>query len=227
MKRSAINQAMRDAEATFAAHGVVPPPWARWTPAEWAGSPERARFCAAHQMGWGLSDFGSGDFGRRGIVLLVCRNGIWRQPGSRRYAEKLIVMRDGQEAPYHYHRTKTEDIAVRAGGCLALDLVDVDDAGVPLEAPVRALVDGEVRIVPPRTPVVLRPGESLTLPPLQAHRFYGWPGTGTVLAGEISEVNDDLSDNYFLEPFGPMPIEEDEPADHPLWTELAGLAGQD
>lgn len=222
MQRSLINRLMREAEASFAAHGFVPPPWAAWSPDEWVRNPDRARFCAARQMGWGLTDFGSGDFFRRGILLLVCRNGVFRQPGERVYAEKIIVMREGQEAPYHYHRSKTEDILVRGGGCLALDLVTVDEAGQPIEAPVEALVDGAVRIVPPRMPVVLHPGESLTLPPLQAHRFYGWPGTGTVLVGEISEVNDDLTDNYFLEPFAPMVIEEDEPAYRPLWTELPG-----
>ncbi len=220
MKRSMVNALMRDAEATFAEHRFAPPPWAAWSPARWAAEPERAAFCATHQMGWGLTDFGSGDFLHRGIILLTTRNGIWRRPGERVYAEKVIVMRDGQEAPYHYHRTKTEDILVRGRGCLALDLVNVDPEGRPLEAPVTALVDGEARLVPAREPVVLQPGESLTLPPLQAHRFYGWPGTGTVLVGEISEVNDDLADNYFLEPFAPMAIEEDEPAYHPLWTEL-------
>ena len=220
MQRSAINAVLREAEATFAAHGFVPPAFATWTPAEWAANPARATFCAAHQMGWGLTDFGSGDFARRGIVLLTCRNGIYRQPGERVYAEKVIVMREGQEAPYHYHRTKTEDILVRGGGCLALDLVMVEEDGRPIEAPLAVLVDGETRTVAAREPVVLHPGESLTLPPLMAHRFYGWPGTGTVLAGEISEVNDDRTDNYFLEPFDPMPIEEDEPAYRPLWSEL-------
>jgi D-lyxose ketol-isomerase len=221
MKRSEINRQMRDAEATFARHGVVPPPWALWSPAEWAQNPERARFCVEHQMGWIITDFGSGDFARRGLILLVTRNGIFGRPAERVYAEKYIVMLDGQEAPYHYHRTKTEDIVARGGGDLGLDLVNVDAAGRPIEAPVRILVDGDIRTVPARAPVRLKAGESLTLPPLQAHRFYGWPGTGTTLVAEISEVNDDLTDNYFLEPFGPMPIEEDEPAYHPLWADLA------
>lgn len=171
-------------------------------------------------MGWGCTDFGSGNFGRRGILLLTVRNGVWQRPGSRVYAEKVIVMEDGQEAPYHFHRTKTEDILVRGGGCLGLDLVNVTPDGVPIEAPVTVMVDGERRTLAARSPVMLCPGESLTLPPFQAHRFYGWPGTGPVLAGEVSEVNDDLTDNYFLEPLEPMVIEEDEPPYRPLWTEL-------
>ncbi len=111
-------------------------------------------------------------------------------------------------------------VVVRGGGSLALDLVNVDAAGTPIEAPVDILVDGDRRIIPARAPLILKPGESLTLPPLQAHRFYGWPGTGTVLVGEVSEVNDDVTDNYFLEPFAAMAIVEDEPAYHPLWSDL-------
>ena len=220
MKRSTVNAAMRHATATFARFATVPPPWATRSPAEWTAHPEQARFCAEHGMGWIISDFGSGDFARRGIILLVTRNGILGRPGERVYAEKLIVMRDGQEAPFHYHRTKIEDMVVRGGGALGIDLVDVDRAGQPIKAPVRVLVDGAARTVAARAPVVLQPGESLTLPPLQAHRFYAVPGSGDVLAGEISEINDDLTDNYFLEPFSAAPMEEDEPPFYPLWRDL-------
>ncbi len=220
MKRSTVNAAMRHATATFARFATVPPPWATRSPAEWTAHPEQARFCAEHGMGWMISDFGSGDFARRGIILLVTRNGILGRPGERVYAEKLIVMRDGQEAPFHYHRTKIEDMVVRGGGALGIDLVDVDRAGQPIEALVRVLVDGATRTVAARAPVVLQSGESLTLPPLQAHRFYAVPGSGDVLAGEISETNDDLADNYFLEPFSAAPMEEDEPPFYPLWRDL-------
>ena len=56
------------------------------------------------------------------------------------------------------------------------------------------------------------------------HRFYGEAGTGTVLAGEVSQVNDDLTDNYFIDPVGRFAqIEEDEPPLHPLWSELPVL----
>ena len=38
------------------------------------------------------------------------------------------------------------------------------------------------------------------------------PGTGPVLLGEVSQVNDDNTDNRFYEPVGRFPaIEEDEP----------------
>lgn len=220
MKRSFVNARMRDAEATFVRFGAVPPPWAAWSPDDWRLNPDQARFLVERQMGWAITDFGGGDFSRRGLILLVTRNGVLGRAGERVYAEKLLVMTGGQEAPYHYHRTKTEDMVARGGGAIAIDLVNVDASGRPVEAPVAVTVDGLTRTVPARSPVVLRPGESLTLPPLMAHRFYAAPGSGTVLVGEISEVNDDLTDNHFFEPFAATAIEEDEPAYYPLWSDL-------
>jgi D-lyxose ketol-isomerase len=42
-----------------------------------------------------------------------------------------------------------------------------------------------------------------------------------VMAGEVSQVNDDNNDNYFLETVGRFSqIEEDEEAIHPLWNEI-------
>jgi D-lyxose ketol-isomerase len=49
-----------------------------------------------------------------------------------------------------------------------------------------------------------------------------------VFVGEVSQVNDDFSDNYFLEDLGRFAgIEEDEPKLFPLWNELllGGLQG--
>jgi D-lyxose ketol-isomerase len=40
----------------------------------------------------------------------------------------------------------------------------------------------------------------------------------------VSQVNDDLTDNDFLEPLGRFAtIEEDEPALFPLWNELGAV----
>ena len=46
------------------------------------------------------------------------------------------------------------------------------------------------------------------------------PGMGDLVVGEVSKVNDDNTDNYFLEPTARFAdIEEDEPALHPLCNE--------
>ena len=224
MLRSEINRLMADAEALFAKHGYVPPPWASWSPAEWAAHPEQARFCAAHQMGWDITDFGGGEFARRGLILLCTRNGIQNVPGERPYAEKIMVVGDNQETPYHWHKIKTEDIINRGGAEFVIEIVGTDAQGAPTSGDVDVLIDGLVRRVPAREPIVLKTGESVTLFPGQAHRFYG--RGGTVLVGEVSQVNDDNNDNFFFEPVGRFArLEEDEAPRHPLWSELAGATG--
>jgi D-lyxose ketol-isomerase len=68
--------------------------------------------------------------------------------------------------------------------------------------------------------VRLEPGESLTLVPFIAHAF--WAEGGAALAGEVSLVNDDAADNYFLPPLEPFPpIEEDAPARYVTVTDHA------
>jgi hypothetical protein len=49
------------------------------------------------------------------------------------------------------------------------------------------------------------------------HRFYGEPGKGRVLVGEVSAVNDDNVDNRFKEELGRFPaLDENEPPVHLL-----------
>lgn len=221
MKRSQVNALLRDAEAMFAAAGLVLPPWARWSPADWAARPEAAAYCRRRQMGWDVTDFGSGDFARKGLVLICIRNGIVGRDEERSYAEKLLVLREGQEAPYHFHKYKMEDIIVRGGGNLVAQVMDTDENGAPLDLPVTLRIDSDSQRVAAGAPVVLSGGQSITLPPGQAHRLTAEAGRGTALLGEISRVNDDLTDNFFFEPIDRLaPVEEDEPALYPLWTEL-------
>lgn len=219
MKRSEINALLREAEGLFA--GLALPPWARWSPAEWAAHPEAARYCARRQMGWDVTDFGAGDFARRGLVLLCMRNGLVGHDDERSYAEKLLVVREGQEAPYHFHRFKMEDIIVRAGGNVVVQVFDTDENGAALDTPVDARVDAEIVRIGARAELVLRYGQSISLPPGVAHRLTAEPGHGTVVLGEVSRVNDDYTDNVFFDEVSRFPpVEEDAGVLYPLWSEL-------
>jgi D-lyxose ketol-isomerase len=221
MKRSQVNALLDEAKRLFAEAGLALPPWAHWSPAEWAAHPEAAAYCRRRQMGWDVTDFGSGDFFRKGLVLLCTRNGIVGHDEERTYAEKLLVVREGQEAPYHFHKFKMEDIIVRGGGNLVVQVFDTDHTGAPLELPVAARIDAEVVRVTPRAPILLRHGQSIMLPPGQAHRLTAEAGSGTTVLGEVSRCNDDLTDNFFFEPISRFPaVAEDEPARYPLWSEL-------
>lgn len=52
---------------------------------------------------------------------------------------------------------------------------------------------------------------SITLTPYLYHEFHVVEGSGSVLIGEVSQCNDDETDNRFYEKIGRFPeIEEDE-----------------
>jgi len=151
-------------------------------------------------LGWHVTDWGSGDYTKQGTVLLTLRNGSLdeRDQGSgQTYAEKLIYLRDGQGIPYHFHKRKTEDIINRSGGTLNLEVsVKADDSSLG-SGEVELLQAGVTRTVGSGEPLSLKPGESVQIPTLVYHRL--WAAENYVVVGEVSSVNDDATDNYFLE----------------------------
>ena len=112
-----------------------------------------------------------------------------------------------------------EDIICRAGGDLLVQVYNCTKTGRQLDdTPVAVNVDGRSFEVEAGSIVRLTPGESITLPPKMYHDF--WAEGGTALVGEVSKVNDDELDNFFLEPVGRFPvIEEDVPPLHLLCNE--------
>ena len=222
MKRSEINAAIARAIALLEENRWSLPPWAYWTAEQYAGAGATAKYLRDHQMGWDVTDFGKGDFAKLGITLFCVRNGVQSDAKGKPYAEKLIVMGDSQVCPTHRHKVKMEDIINRAGGLLALEFAQSDGEGRPTDAQVTVFVDGAERTLKPWEKLLIKPGESVTVERGVYHRFYGEPGHGAVLVGEVSQVNDDLTDNYFLEPVGRFAtIEEDEPPLRRLWNEAA------
>lgn len=215
MKRSRINTAIRSSEAVLAHHGWHLPDWARWTPEDHAREPDLAAYLRDRQLGWDVTDFGLGDFSRQGLTLFCVRNGRQGDASSLPYAEKLLFVAEGQVTPFHAHKVKLEDIIVRGGGNL---MVAFSPEGSFDSAPV--MVDGREVADPFSTPVRLRPGQSVTIPRGMQHSFWGEEGKGDVFVAEVSQSNDDLTDNYFREPIGRFAsIDEDEPAHRLLWNE--------
>jgi D-lyxose ketol-isomerase len=224
VKRSEINRLQEQAMALFAEFRFSLPLFARWSEAEWRARPAAAHYCTTHQMGWDVTDFGSGRFEDRGLVIFCVRNGLQAVAEEKPYAEKLLVVRERQETPFHAHRVKMEDIIVRGGGNLMMELHNMEQNGGLAATPVRLMVDGVEHQLEAGEPIGLAPGQSATITRYLWHRFYGEAGKGTVFVGEVSQVNDDLTDNYFLEMLGRFAkIEEDTPKLYPLWNELGAL----
>lgn len=218
MKRSRINQIMAEAEAMIARFGFVLPPFAWWSPDEFRAKAPGTRVAEA-RMGWDITDYGQGDFDRLGLFLFTLRNGRLsdlQRGGGMAYAEKLLISRRDQLSPMHTHVIKAEDIINRGGATLVIELCGSDDAGgYDGDRGGTVLCDGVARPYGPGEKLRLAPGESVTLMPGDWHAF--WGEGGDVLIGEVSTVNDDLTDNIFREPIGRFAeVEEDEAPRHLL-----------
>lgn len=209
MKRSEINQIISDAKVFLGEWKFLLPPWAYWSLSDWQQHKESTTEVMNNMLGWDITDFGSGDFNKRGLFLFTLRNGklnVDKKP----YAEKIMIVRENQETPMHYHWYKMEDIINRGGGNLVIELYNSTPDSQFADTDVNCKKDGVNVVVPPGGKVILTPGESITFEPGIYHRFYGEEGKGTVLVGEVSMVNDDATDNCFYEPVGRFPsVEED------------------
>jgi len=190
MKRSEINGVIGRATGFFEAQGWSLPPQPRWD----------------------VTDFGLGDFGACGLVLV----NLAEEP---EYCEKLMYAEKGQVTPSHTHRKKKEDIICRTG-VLVVQLWK-SDPGLDASAGIIGLkVNGCYTEIDSGDSVTLKAGERVTIAPGVWHEF--WPDTAQCIIGEVSTANDDLHDNFFSnEQVGRFSeIEEDEPALIKLLSDL-------
>ncbi|MDJ0686029.1 MAG: D-lyxose/D-mannose family sugar isomerase [Alphaproteobacteria bacterium] len=212
MKRSEINTIIREADAFIRSFGFKLPPFADWSPAEMQARRDQIDAIVDAGLGWDITDYGEGRFDACGLVLFTIRNGDaadLKRGGGMLYAEKIMISREDQLAPMHRHVVKAEDIINRGGGELVLELwASAEDGSMDPTADVIAMTDGVKRTVPAGGKLRLGPGESVTLLPGMWHAF--WGEGGDVLIGEVSTVNDDVTDNVFKDPIGRFPdVEED------------------
>lgn len=218
MLRSEINAIMADADGFIRSHGFRLPPFAYWTPDSWRERGEEVREIADRSLGWDITDYGTGDFARVGLFLFTLRNGspeALRSGQGKIYAEKLLISEADQIAPMHFHKIKTEDIINRGGADLAIEVYNSTPDEQLGNGPVKLSLDGVRRTCKPGEVLILKPGESVTLTPGVYHKF--WGERGRVLIGEVSSINDDATDNFFLDPIGRFPtIDEDVPPLHLL-----------
>ena len=76
MKRSEINAILADADDMMRRHGFVLPPFAYWTPEEFAANASNARHVIDARCEWDITDYGAGDFDKMGLFLFTLRNGL-------------------------------------------------------------------------------------------------------------------------------------------------------
>jgi len=238
MKRSKINAEIRHMEEMIQAHGFEIPPFCKWSAEDWKtkgaeyneirdnmlgwditdyglGKFDEVGFSLIirdNMLGWDITDYGLGKFDEVGFSLITIRNGNLKMDKyTKTYAEKLLLVKEGQMAPMHFHWKKMEDIINRGGGNVLITVYNSTEDGEFADTDVTVNCDGREFVVPAGTKVRLTPGESITIYPYMYHDFHVEEGSGDVLLGEVSMCNDDENDNRFYESIGRFPeIEEDE-----------------
>lgn len=215
MKRSEINIALRKLEAMANEYRFSLPPFCYFSPEEWQSKGHEYDEIRDNMLGWDITDYGLGNFDKVGFSLITIRNGNLEMQDKykKTYAEKLLYLKESQYSPNHFHWSKMEDIINRGGGNLIIRVYNsLPNEEIDHETDVFLHIDGMARIVPAGTQVKLEPGMSISIQPFLYHDFKVEPGTGPVLIGEVSQCNDDNTDNRFNPPVGRFPaIEEDEP----------------
>jgi len=210
MKRSELNKLIRDAIRFVEGRGIPLPPFAHWKLEDWQNFDPNAQEIVDNMLGWDITDFGSGDFYKVGLLIFTFRNGNFndRVKYPKMYAEKLLLVGKNQELPYHFHWSKMEDIINRGGGDLEMQVYNSRENGDFDDSDVHLTMDGVKVAVPAGGTIVLKPGQSVTLLPGQYHC---WKAVNEpVMLFEVSSTNDDNVDNRFHSAKGRFPsIEED------------------
>ena len=222
MKRSEINSAIKGALELFSEYKISLPPFVLWTPEEWKTKGEEVTEIKENMLGWDITDFGRGDFNKTGLLLITLRNGNQKNAKKypKPYAEKLMIVKENQVTPMHFHWSKMEDIINCGGGNLIIKLYNSNEKEELIDTDVEVTVDGVKKVFPAGYELRLEPGESITLTPGLYHKFWGEEGKGTIIVREVSMCNDDANDNRFYEETGRFPeIEEDEAPIHLLCNE--------
>lgn len=230
MKRSEINKALKELEAMCAKYKCYLPPFCNFTPEEWQEKGHEYDEVRDCMLGWDITDYGLGNFDKFGFSLITIRNGCRTQPEKypKVYAEKLLYLKEGQMAANHFHWFKTEDIINRGGANILIRVYNsLPNESIDKVSDVTVHCDGRTYTVPAGTRVRLTPGESIHIQQYMYHDFEVEPGSGAALLGEVSQCNDDNTDNSFNPPVGRFPkIEEDEAPYRLLCNEYLAAKGQ-
>ncbi len=122
MKRSLVNQKIKQGIQFLESFNFKLPPFAFWSVQKWKNimtSPKlRKKYgnIIERGLGWDMTDRGLGRFNEIGLLLFTLRNG--KSNTHRDYAEKILLIQEQQVTPWHYHWKKCEDIINRGGGVL-------------------------------------------------------------------------------------------------------------
>ena len=136
MKRSLVNESIKFAKELLEKNNFKLPDFGYWSLDQWKEHKDEIDVIKQLMLGWDMTDHGLGRFDEIGCVLFTIRNGLLDNPDvGVPYAEKLLIFKEGQRLPIHYHGFKTEDIINRGGGVMFIKLYNTVD-GKAVDTPV-------------------------------------------------------------------------------------------
>lgn len=98
---------------------------------------------------------------KKGLLLFALRNGnLYDDRYTKHYAEKYLIVEEGQVTPFHFHWKKMEDIINRGGGNLLVQVYNDDGNGGFADTPVKIMSDGHCFTVPAGEILRLTPGRA-------------------------------------------------------------------
>ena len=95
MKRSEINIHLKETLEFFKAMKVHLPKWGYWGIKDWKAHHSEIREIINNGLGWDITDFGSDNFDKVGLINFNPRNGSL-EDGRKTYCEKIIVVGEDQ-----------------------------------------------------------------------------------------------------------------------------------
>lgn len=233
MKRSQIDSAIERAISNAKKYGVALPAWAEWHPHQFEKTADGIR---QQKLGWKVVDFGVGDFEHCGLVILVLCSPLTDDSGEpltkpahvgkhdypvTGFSRKYLFVQAGQTEPHHFHRQKArKEVSVLAGAPVRFELAWAENDTTLSSRDVDVAVDGIWHHLPANGSVVVKPGETITLPGNLSHIISVAEGGPDTIMMETSTANNDRSDNIF--PFmtpTSKPVENDTTARYQLLDE--------
>ena len=144
-RRRYIYDTMKMALEMFKEYKITLPEFIHWTPEEWKTKGEEVQEIKDNMLGWDITDFGQGDFDKIGLFLITIRNGNQKMKDKypKPYAEKLMIVKEKQITPMHYHWVKMEDIINAGGGNLIIKLYNSTEDNQLADTDVVVSIDGD------------------------------------------------------------------------------------
>lgn len=123
MRRSELNRIMRNAVEFLGRMNFALAPFAYWSQDDWRTKGHQYDEIRDNMLGWRVTDYGSGDFRKTGLLMFTLRNGnLDTAKYTKPYCERILVVEEEQVTPFHFHWNKMEGIINRGGGNLLIQL---------------------------------------------------------------------------------------------------------